>query len=130
MSDEARVFVIYPSRDGIWQIDGAHSPDTDPSQTLSILKSLGVRPPILRLTITDEPHVGGAWPTVEDLTLEFVAIDPAPPIGLIPEHVTPEPCRACGGRGWHTAGGNDPAACACPAGYAWAEHVTEPEVSE
>ncbi len=31
------------------------------------------------------------------------------------------PCRACGGRGWHTAGGNDPAACNCPAGEAWAE---------
>jgi hypothetical protein len=31
-----------------------------------------------------------------------------------------ETCRVCGGRGWHTAGGNDPAACgACAAGEAW-----------
>lgn len=31
------------------------------------------------------------------------------------------PCSTCGGRGWHTAGGNDPAACGrCPAGEAWA----------
>jgi hypothetical protein len=31
-----------------------------------------------------------------------------------------EACSVCGGRGWHTAGGNDPAACgACPAGEAW-----------
>lgn len=30
-------------------------------------------------------------------------------------------CPVCGGRGWHTAGGNDPAACGrCPAGEAWA----------
>ncbi len=34
------------------------------------------------------------------------------------------PCRACGGRGWHTAGGNDPAACNCPAGEAWAGQET------
>jgi hypothetical protein len=26
-------------------------------------------------------------------------------------------CKVCGGKGWHTAGGNDPSACgACPAG--------------
>jgi hypothetical protein len=37
------------------------------------------------------------------------------------------PCRACGGRGWHTAGGNDPAACNCPAGEAWAQETTESE---
>jgi hypothetical protein len=31
-----------------------------------------------------------------------------------------EACRVCGGRGWHTAGGNDPSACgACAAGEAW-----------
>lgn len=41
--------------------------------------------------------------------------------------VTPTPdetilrCGVCGGRGWHTAGGNDPMACgACPAGAAFA----------
>lgn len=31
------------------------------------------------------------------------------------------PCPTCGGRGWHTLGGNDPSACGrCPAGEAWA----------
>lgn len=30
-------------------------------------------------------------------------------------------CVVCGGRGWHTAGGNDPAACgACSAGEEFA----------
>jgi hypothetical protein len=41
-----------------------------------------------------------------------------------------ETCRVCGGRGWHTAGGNDPAACgACAAGeawYGWAEWQPDP----
>lgn len=32
-----------------------------------------------------------------------------------------EPCSTCGGRGWHTAGGNDPSPCGrCPAGEAYA----------
>jgi DNA-binding transcriptional ArsR family regulator len=30
------------------------------------------------------------------------------------------PCSVCGGRGWHTAGGNDPGACGhCAAGESW-----------
>ncbi len=30
------------------------------------------------------------------------------------------PCPACGGRGWHTAGGNDPSPCGrCAAGELW-----------
>lgn len=30
-------------------------------------------------------------------------------------------CPTCGGKGWHTAGGNDPMACGrCPAGAAFA----------
>lgn len=36
-------------------------------------------------------------------------------------------CPTCGGRGWHTAGGNDPMACNCAAGegfeFAGAENV-------
>lgn len=39
------------------------------------------------------------------------------------------PCRVCGGRGWHTAGGNDPAACgACDAGEAWYGGASAPPV--
>lgn len=31
-------------------------------------------------------------------------------------------CPTCGGRGWHTAAGNDPMACGrCPAGEAWSD---------
>lgn len=77
MSADDRVFVIHPGRDG-WEVDGAHSPDDDLTSTLAILKRLGVRLPILKLTITDDPRVGGAWPKVEDLTLPFVATEPAP----------------------------------------------------
>jgi hypothetical protein len=36
------------------------------------------------------------------------------------ERLGGESCAVCDGRGWHTAGGNDPTACgACPAGEAW-----------
>ena len=35
-------------------------------------------------------------------------------------------CPTCGGRGWHTAGGNDPAACGrCAAGAAFAGGESE-----
>ena len=35
-------------------------------------------------------------------------------------------CPTCGGRGWHTAGGNDPMACGrCPAGAAFEGGVSE-----
>lgn len=41
---------------------------------------------------------------------------------LSPERT--EPCSTCGGRGWHTAGGNEPSACGrCPAGERWAERT-------
>lgn len=30
-----------------------------------------------------------------------------------------KPCAACGGRGWHTAGGNDAMTCSCAAGAAY-----------
>ncbi len=78
MSADDRVFVIHPGREGGWEVDGAHGPDDDLTATLAILKRLGVRLPILKLTITDDARVGGAWPQIEDLTLEFVATDPAP----------------------------------------------------
>lgn len=40
-----------------------------------------------------------------------------------------QPCSTCGGRGWHTAGGNDPMACGrCPAGEAWESGSDEQRV--
>lgn len=78
MSFEPRVFVIYPDRSGgSWSVDGAHGVGDDLTATLAILKRLGVRPPVLKLTIGDDPRVGGAWPAVEDMTLDLAAVKPA-----------------------------------------------------
>lgn len=74
---EPRIFVIHPGLDGKWEVDGAHGPDDDLTQTLAILARLSIRLPVLKLTIKDDPRVGGAWPIIEDLMLEFVAVEPA-----------------------------------------------------
>lgn len=38
-------------------------------------------------------------------------------------------CPVCDDRGWHTAGGNDPATCGCPAGEAYAAQPASTGVS-
>lgn len=38
----------------------------------------------------------------------------------------PMRCPVCAGRGWHTAGGNDPMICNCPAGEAYAADWERP----
>lgn len=41
-----------------------------------------------------------------------------------PYRPLPPVCSTCGGRGWHTAGGNDETICNCPAGEAYAAATT------
>lgn len=77
--NEPLVFVVHPGPNG-WEVDGAHSPDTDLGPTLAILKRLGARPPILKLTITPDDFRGGAWPTIEELTWQYETTRPAPPL--------------------------------------------------
>jgi hypothetical protein len=41
-----------------------------------------------------------------------------------PPEYRDDECPSCGGRGWHTAGGNEPTACGrCTAGEAWTHGV-------
>lgn len=72
-----QVFVVtYEQGAGAkWSVDGAHSLDSDLTETYRILNALGKQPIVLKLTIDER-----RWPTVENVTAEALGVGQAPPL--------------------------------------------------
>lgn len=62
-ADDPQVFVVYDTPSDGWQIDGAHSVDSDLTRTYQILNRLSEPKTLLRLTIGPD-----GWPSFEDVT--------------------------------------------------------------